>query len=189
MALLVLGLVLFLGVHSVRIFASAWRERMIARLGEKRWRGVYTLVSFAGLAAIVWGYGQARMQPTILYVPPVWGRHLVPLLLLPIFVLFASANLPGRIKGAVKHPMLTAVGLWGLSHLLANGTLADVLLFGGFAAWAILDRISVARRPAPAVAAGSAKNDVVAVVSGLAIYAVTVFFLHEWLIGVSPLPM
>lgn len=189
MALLAIGLSLFLGVHSLRIFAPAWRDRMIARIGENRWRGIYSLLAAAGLVAIVWGYAQARMQPTILYVPPVWGRHLVPLLLLPVFVLLAAANLPGRIKRAVQHPMLTAVGLWGASHLLANGTLADVMLFGGFAGWAVLDRISVARRPAPAVESGSARNDAIAVVAGLAIYAITVLWLHEWWLGVSPLPM
>ena len=189
MALLAIGLSLFLGVHSVRIFAPAFRERLIARIGEGGWRGLYSLVAAAGLVAIVWGYAQARMQPTILYVPPLWGRHLVPLLLLPVFVLLAAANLPGRIKRTVKHPMLTAVGLWGLSHLLANGTLADVMLFGGFAGWAILDRISVAGRPAPAGVPGSARNDATAVVAGLAVYAVTVLWLHEWWLGVSPLPM
>ena len=191
MIVLVLGLSIFLGVHSVRIVAPAWRERIIARIGPGPWRGLFSLAAAVGLVAIVWGYAEARMQPTVLYTPPLWGRHLVPVLLLPVFVLLAAAYLPGRIKRAVGHPMLASVALWGGAHLLANGTLADTLLFGGLVTWALADWASVRRRPATAVppTRGSARNDAIAVVVGLLVYAIVVLWLHAWWLGVAPLPM
>ena len=188
MTLLVLGLVIFLGVHSVSIVAPAWRDAQAARLGALPWKAVYTLISVIGFVLLVYGYGLARQTPVTLYVPPTWTRHLALLLLLPVFPLFLAAYLPGRIKAAAKHPMLLATKLWATAHLIANGTLADVLLFGGFLAWAVADRISVKRRAARPVpgAPASALNDVVAVVGGLAIYALFLFWLHARWIGVSP---
>jgi uncharacterized membrane protein len=189
MTLLVLGLVLFLGVHSVSIVAPGWRDGMQLRLGEAKWKGLYSLVSAAGLAAIVVGYGMARQQPVWLYLPPTWLRHVALLLLVPVFPLLLSVYLPGRIKSAARHPMLLATKLWATAHLLANGSLADVLLFGGFLAWAVADRISFktrTQRPLPAAPA-SPFNDVIAVVVGLALYAAFLFKAHAWLIGVSPL--
>ncbi|MCV0439370.1 MAG: NnrU family protein [Hydrogenophaga sp.] len=190
---LVVGLVLFLGVHSVSIVSPQGRDALARRLGEGAWKGLYTLVSFAGLALIVWGYGLAREAPVLLYTPPAGFRHLAALLLLPVFVLLLAAYLPGRIQRAAKHPMLLSVKLWALAHLLANGTLADVLLFGGFLAWAVADRISVKRRAAaglqrsaPALPGGAA-NDAIALVGGLALYAVFVFWAHAWLFGVRPM--
>jgi uncharacterized membrane protein len=187
---LVAGLLIFFGLHSIRIFAPAWRDAMVARLGAGTWKAVYSVASIVGFVMIVGGYAQARLDPVVLYVPPVWLRHVTALLMLPVFPLLLAAYLPGRIKATVKHPMLTATKAWALSHLLANGMLADVLLFGGFLAWAVLDRISVGKRPltAPQPAPGSVRNDVIAVVGGLAIYWLFVRWAHVHLFGVVPMP-
>ena len=188
MTLLILGLILFLGVHSVSIVAPGWRDAMRARLGEGPWKGLYSLISIVGFALLIVGYGAARAHPELLYVPPAWLRHVAMLLLVPVFPLLLSAYLPGRIKSAAKHPMLLAVKLWAAAHLLSNGSAADVLLFGGFLAWAVADRISMkhrVQRPLPGPAP-SPRNDVIAIVAGLAIYLVFVFGGHAWLIGVSP---
>ena len=192
MLLLILGLVVFLGIHSVSIVWAEGRNRLAQQMGEGPWKGLYSLVSLAGFALIVVGYGAAREAPVLLYTLPNGFRHLAALLMLPVFVLLLAAYLPGRIQRAAKHPMLLAVKLWALAHLLANGTLADVLLFGGFLAWAVVDRISVKKRAAkgmmrtaPALPGGKA-NDAIAVVGGLAIYVLFVVWAHAWLIGVRP---
>lgn len=187
---LVLGLVLFLGVHSVSIVAPAWRDAQVARYGEKPWKALYSLVSIAGFVLLVIGYGAARQSAIVLYTPPTWTRHLALLLMLPVFPLLLGAYLPGRIKAALKHPFLAAVKLWALAHLLANGTLADVLLFGGFLAWAVADRVSLKRRPQRPLPGAPERpmNDLIAVVAGLVLYGVFVTWLHQWLIGVAPLP-
>ena len=144
---LVAGLLLFLGAHSVRIFADDWRTRTIARSGPGRWKGVYSVISLAGFALIVWGYGLAREAPVVVFAPPVWARHLASLLTLPAFVLLAAAKGPAnRIRAAVGHPMVAGVKLWAFAHLLANGNLADVVLFGAFLAWAIADFVAARRR-------------------------------------------
>lgn len=187
MTLLILGLLIFLGVHSVSIVAPGWRDAQAARLGEMPWKGLYTLLSIVGFALLVIGYGQARQAPIVLYTPPVALRHVALLLMLPVFVLLLAAYLPGRIKAAAKHPMLLATKLWATAHLLANGNLADVLLFGGFLAWAVADRISMKRRvqrPLPGAPAGRF-NDLIAVVGGLIAYALFVKLGHAWLIGVA----
>ena len=186
MTLLVLGLVLFLGMHSVAIVAPAWRDAQAAR-NERAWKGVYAVVSLVGFVLLVYGYGLARQSPVLLYTPPAGMRHLVMLLMLPVFPLLLAVYLPGRIKTLTKHPMLVATKLWALSHLLVNGTLADVLLFGGFLAWAVVERISLKRRVARPVpgAPPSAMNDAIAVVVGLAVYGIFVWQGHAWLIGVS----
>lgn len=196
MAWLVLGLVLFLGVHSVSIVSPTGRNRLVATVGENGFKGLYSVVSAVGLALIVWGYGLARENPVVLYSLPGGFRHLAALLLLPVFVLLLAAYLPGRIQRAARHPMLLAVKLWALAHLLAQsvtgGTLADVLLFGGFLAWAVADRISIKRRTqaglvrsVPALPASGA-NDAIAVVGGLALYGLTVMWAHAALFGVRP---
>jgi len=192
MLVLVVGLVIFLGVHSVSIVAPGWRTATVARLGERPWKGLYSLASAVGLALIIVGYGMARKDPVVLYSPPVALRHLALVVMLPVFPLLFAAYLPGRIRAAAKHPFLLAVKFWALAHLFANGTLADVLLFGGFLAWAVADRISVKRRPAaqthevPAAPPGAA-NDVIALIGGLVVYAVFIFWAHRWIVGVSPL--
>lgn len=189
MSVLILGLVLFLGVHSVGIFASAWRERVVGRIGEIPWKLIYSAVSLVGLVLIVRGYGLASIEPVGLYAPPVWTRHLTLLLMVPVFPLLLATYLPGRIQTTMKHPMLLAVKIWAFAHLLANGNLADVVLFGSFLAWAVVDRISLKRRtqlPVPGAPVGKA-NDLIAVVGGLVLYGVFIGMLHAWLFGVSPL--
>jgi uncharacterized membrane protein len=190
MSLLIAGLVLFLGVHSVVIVAPSFRTRAIQRMGESAWKGLYALISLAGFVLICYGFGLARQAPVVLYSPPTWLRHLALLVMLPVFPLLIAAYLPGRIKTAAKHPMLAAVKFWAFAHLLANGSLADVLLFGGFLAWAVVDRISVKRRATPQVlrtAPPGPWNDAIAVVLGLAVYALLIEWAHVRLFGVSPL--
>jgi uncharacterized membrane protein len=190
MPLLIAGLVLFLGVHSVAIIAPSFRTRTIQRMGEGAWKGLYALISSAGFVLICYGFGLARQAPVVLYSPPTWLRHLAFLVMLPVFPLLIAAYLPGRIKTAAKHPMLAAVKFWAFAHLLANGSLADVLLFGGFLAWAVVDRISVKRRAMPQVlrtAPPGPWNDAIAVVLGLAVYALLIGWAHVRLFGVSPL--
>jgi uncharacterized membrane protein len=191
MTLLVIGLVLFLGVHSVRIVAEPWRTAMQARLGEGRWKGLYTLASAAGLTLIVVGYGAARQAPIDLWLPPLWTRHLAALLTLPAFVLITAAYVPGNaIKARLGHPMLLGTKVWALAHLLANGRLADLLLFGGFLVWAVLalraarqrDRDAAVTRPQSGAAA-----TLIAVGVGLVIWGLFAFVLHLKLIGVAPL--
>lgn len=186
MALLILGLVIFLGIHSIAIAAPDLRARAIARMGEGGWKGMYTLVSLCGFVLLVYGFGLARQSPVVLYTPPHFLRHVTFLFMLPVFPLLFAAYLPGRIKTAAKHPMLAAVKFWAFAHLLSNGTLADVLLFGGFLAWAVLDRISFKRRPPQVLRTAPPRrfNDLIAVVSGLAVYALFIGWAHRWLIGV-----
>jgi uncharacterized membrane protein len=190
MSLLIVGLVLFLGVHSVAIVSPSFRARAIQRVGEGAWKGMYALISLVGFVLICYGFGLARQAPVVLYSPPTWLRHVAFLVMLPVFPLVLAAYLPGRIKAAAKHPMLAAVKLWAFAHLLANGSLADVLLFGGFLAWAVADRISVKRRSMPQVLRTAPRgpwNDAIAVVLGLAIYALLIGWAHVRLFGVSPL--
>jgi uncharacterized membrane protein len=189
MGLLILGLALFLGGHSVSVFAAAWRERTIAHLGTRAWRGLYSLLSAAGLACIVFGFAATRRSPVVLYVPPAWLHWVAIVLMLPVFTLLLAANLPGHIQRTLRHPMLAGVKLWATAHLLANGMLADMLLFGGFLAWAVLVRISLKRRAPRPVPGALPKpwNDALAVIAGLVLYAVTVVWLHRALFGVAPL--
>src|SRR5512139_1447355 len=132
MNLLLVGLALFFGVHSVSIISDPWRNRMVARMGEWPWKALYALVSGAGFALIVWGYGLARHDPVVVYTPAGWLRPVAMVLLVPVFPLLLATYLPGRIQAAAKHPMLAATKLWAVAHLLVNGMLADVLLFGAF---------------------------------------------------------
>ena len=184
--MLVLGLAIFLGVHSIAIVAPAARDRWAAALGVAAWRGIYSAISLTGFALLIYGYGLARQAPTLVYLPPLWLRHVAKLLMLPVFPLLFATYLPGRIRSAVKHPMLVAVKTWALAHLLANGMLADVLLFGSFLAWAVADRISLKRRALRPVktAPPTRWNDLIAVAGGLAVYALTLCYLHRLLIGV-----
>ena len=189
MSTLIAGLVLFLGIHSLAIAAPGWRAAGVARLGLQGWKGLYSLIAIAGFTLIVIGYGEARAAPVWLYQPPKGLRHLALLLMLPVFPLLLAAYLPGRLRTATKHPMLLATKLWATAHLLANGALADVLVFGGFLAWAVVNRISLKRRaavaPAPAAPTGP-WNDAIAVVGGLLLYGLFVGAAHRLLMGVSP---
>ena len=190
MTALLLGLLIFLGVHSVRIVADGWRGRTIARLGPARWQGLYTLVSLAGFALIVWGYGQARAAPLLLWASPTWTRHLAALLMAVSMVLLAAAYVPGNgIKARVHHPMVLAVKVWALAHLLANNSLADLWLFGGFLVWAVLNfRASRQRDRAAGVCypAGRAGATGLTVGLGLVAWAALAFWAHGWLFGVRP---
>ena len=189
MQILVLGLVVFLGVHSIAIVAPATRDRLAARMGDGPWKGLYSLVSLAGFIFIIYGFGLARQQPVVLYTPPDWLRGVALVLMLPVFPLLFAAYLPGRIRATVKHPLLAATKAWALAHLLANGTLADVVLFGSLLVWAVADRISLKRRaprPVPVLPAKPA-NDAIAVTGGLVLYALFIYWAHAALFGVSPL--
>jgi uncharacterized membrane protein len=190
MTTLLFGLLLFLGIHSVSIVALGARERLAARLGPWPWKALYSVVAIVGFVLILRGYAAARLDPVVLYSPPTWLRHVALLLMLPALPMLFSAYLPGRIKATLKHPMLAATKLWAVAHLLSNGTLADVVLFGGFLVWAVVDRISMKRRPgtrALPAAPPSRWNDAIAVVLGLAAYAWLVMGGHLKLFGVSPL--
>jgi uncharacterized membrane protein len=190
MGALLLGVVLFLGVHSVRIVADDARRRFIAQRGEGPWKGLYSLLSAIGLVLIVWGYGQARGVPTVLWTAPQWTRPLASLLALVSFVLLAAAYVPrNAIKARLHHPMVLGVKAWALGHLLANNTLADLLLFGGFLAWSVFSyRAARARdRAAQTVyPAGATTGTVTALVAGVLVWALFAFWAHRVLIGVRP---
>ncbi len=210
MGVLIVGLVLFLGVHSVRIVAEGWRGRAIARLGAGPWKGVYSLISFAGLALIMWGYGLARQQPVVLWTPPRALSHLSALLMLAAFVLLVAAYVPGNaIARRLQHPMVLGVKVWALAHLLANGMLADAVLFGAFLVWAVLDFRSARRRPLtghretagaqpttgphPSPLPGgegvmtTGARTATAVAGSLVLWVVFASWAHGWLFGVRPL--
>jgi uncharacterized membrane protein len=190
MSLLILGLVLFLGAHSVRVFAGNWRDAQVARLGEARWKGIFTLVSLAGFGLILYGFGLARTETALLWLPPYWTRHLAALLTLPAFILLVAAYVPGsHIKAMVGHPMVAGVKIWALAHLLANGKLADVMLFSAFLAWAIVDFVSARRRDRLAgrsYAALGWSRDVAVIAIGIVAWLLFARYGHLWLIGVRP---
>ena len=190
MIVLVLGLAIFLGVHSLRIFADDWRTAQINRIGENAWKGLYSLFSLAGLVLIVWGYGMSRSAPVELWSPPVFTRHLSGLLMLLSFVLLAAAYVPGtRIRQAVGHPMVLGVKTWAFAHLIANGRLGDLVLFGTFLVWSIVLYAASRRRDRKAGTVrpkGSLSRDAIAVVVGIAAWAAFAFWLHAAVIGVRP---
>lgn len=191
MSVLILGLVIFLGSHSIRIFADEWRKARIARMGEKNWKAAYSVVSIIGLVLIVWGYGIARHEPVMLWSPPAWAPHLAGILTLAAFILFPAAHVPGNhFKALLRHPMVIAVALWALAHLLANGMLHAVLLFGAFLVWAVLDFVASRRRDRVegiTYPDGTLSRDVIPVVVGVVAWIVFAFFLHGWWIGVKPM--
>ena len=190
MALLIVGLVIFLGVHSVRIVADDWRTAQIAKRGPKTWKGIYSVLSLIGFVLIVYGYGLARQVPAVVYAPPAWLRHLGTALTIPAFILVAAAYVPGtRIKRAVGHPMVLGVKVWAVAHLLANGAVADLVLFGSILVWAVFNYAAARRRDRAAgtvYAIGPVSRDVRAVVIGLVVWAVFAFWLHGVLIGPQP---
>lgn len=190
MNILIVGLLTFLGTHSLRMVADGWRGAQIARLGEHTWKAAYSAVSLLGFGLIVWGYALARQDPVVLWWAPIWTRHLAALLTLPAFVLLVAAYVPGtHIRARIGHPMLAGVKLWALAHLIANGMLADVLLFGSFLAWSIAcfavsrrrDRLAGTRRPALGW-----QRDAIAVVVGVLAWFVFARHLHAWLFGIAP---
>jgi uncharacterized membrane protein len=193
MAYLILGLAMFFSIHIVPM-APALREQTRALLSVRVYLLVFSLVSALALILIVIGYGQVRWQAGLdpeLWAPPIWLRHVTMLLILPAMVLLVAAYVPSRIRSAVQHPMLAGVALWAFAHLLVNGDLASVILFGSFFIWAVVDAISASRRKALGPLgdrAGGLPGDVGAVLGGLAIYLIMLFWGHRWLIGVPLLP-
>ena len=191
MTLLILGLILFLGVHSTRIFADGWRTATMARIGEKPWKGLFALLSIVGFVLIVWGFSLARQQPVQLWAPPRGMRHLAALLTLVAFVLLAAAYVPrNAIKARLHHPMVLAVKVWALAHLLSNGNLAHVLLFGSFLLWAALSFRAARQRDRAAhtvYPTGTAAGTLTAVLVGAVAWAAFAFWAHGLLIGVRPI--
>lgn len=191
MIALLLGLALFLGTHSVRIFAEDFRGRQIAHRGLLQWKGLYSLVSLAGLVLIIWGYGLSREEAVVLWNPPLWTRHLAALVTLPAFVLLVAAYVPGNeFAMRLRHPMILGVKAWALAHLIANGRLGDVVLFGSFLLWAILDFRAARQRDrtgqVPAVVRATPVGTGATIVIGLGLWVAFAFWLHVHLIGVAP---
>jgi uncharacterized membrane protein len=191
LAALIIGLVLFLGGHAFTMNRAA-RGRLIARIGEGPYKGLYSLVSLAGLVLIIWGYGIYRAAGmTPVWYPPAFMRHVTFLLVLIAFVLVAATYSPSHIRSWVRHPMISAVILWSLGHILVRGDLGSILLFGAFLVWGILARISMERR-APGDARGSTaiareprwQADILVAVIGVAAYLAFMIWGHPWLIGV-----
>ncbi len=191
MAILVVGLVIFLGLHSTRIFAEGGRAQAIARLGEGPWKGVYSLLSLIGFVLIVWGFGRARGEAAELWAPPVWARHTTILLML-----FSTLLLGGyifkrsHVAFAVHHPMVWSVAIFGASHLLANGSAADLLLFGAFLVWAVADLVSSYardRRNAVVYPTPNWGATIGAIVLEIVVWVALLGGLHLWLFDVSPM--
>lgn len=191
MAILVLGLILFVGVHSIRMVAAPWRAAQIERFGPQAWRGVFAVLSLLGIALIIYGYGLARRNPVPVWAPPFWIAHVTALLTAIAFILLVAPYVRGNhFKRALGHPFLCGVALWAFAHLIANGTLNAIVLFGVFLIWALLDLRSERRRDREAgvvYPAGVVSRDVLVVVIGLIAWAVFAFLLHGPLIGVRPL--
>jgi uncharacterized membrane protein len=188
MSYLTLGIALFLSIHLTRALVPAWRDEQIARMGAKGWKGFYSVVSLLGFGLIVWGFGEARQTPVVLWQRLPGMGHLAALLMLVAFVLLAASFVPANhLKARLRHPMTLAVKLWALAHLLANNTLADALLFGSFLIWAVVVFRSARRRYEPAPTPGTAAGTALTLVIGVAAWAVTAFWMHGVLIGVRPL--
>ncbi len=189
MGLLLTGIVIFFGGHSVIIVAPDFRKSIIDRFGTNGNRAVMSLISLVGLVLIIWGYSLARHDPMVIYEPPGWIRHITLTLMLLAFIILASAIFSGWTRHYVRHPILVATLLWSVAHLLSNGKLADIVLFGSFLIWVLVDLWSVQHRQGEAVevtVSPAVRNDILAIVLGLLLYIAVVFGLHEWLIGVSP---
>ncbi|WP_050406464.1 NnrU family protein [Bradyrhizobium embrapense] len=190
---MILGLVLFLGIHVLTSLREL-RAGFVKAMGEGAYKGIYSLVSFAGLALIIWGFGQYRATGMI----PVWEdkvpaglltalRHITVALMLPAVILVVASYIRGRIYTTVKHPMLAGVKLWAFAHLLANGDLGSIILFGSFLGWAVYDRISLKRRAdagAPPIPVGGPTNDLIAIAVGVIVYLALAFAFHPVVIGV-----
>jgi uncharacterized membrane protein len=189
MLVLVLGLILFLGLHSIRIVADDWRNRQMATMGN-RYKAIYSVLAIIGLVLIIWGFGLARQHPVVIYVPPLWLRHLNGLFMLIALILFAAARVPrNHIKARFGHPQVLAVKTWSFGHLLATGMLHDLVLFVPFLVWAVVLFIASRRRDrrlGTVYPAGTVKGDVIAVVIGVVVWVLFAFWLHSLLFGVNP---
>jgi len=191
MLTLIAGLILFLGVHSVRIFADDWRTRQQQKWGAVAWRGVYAVLSLAGLVLVIYGFGLVRNEPVVVWMPPLGMRHAASLFTLMAFILLAAAYVPGNaIKARVYHPMVAGVKLWAVAHLMSNGNLGHLVLFGSFLAWAVLDFISSRKRdrrnPTASRPATKLSATVITVVVGVVGWLLFAFWLHGLLIGIKP---
>jgi uncharacterized membrane protein len=191
MTYLIIGLIVFLGVHSIRIFSEDARTRLRTQWGENVYKGIYSVISLLGFGMVVWGFGVARETPVVLWTPPIGMRHLASLLTLLAFVLLAATYIPGNaIKARVHHPMVLSVKTWALAHLLATGTAAHLLLFGSFLIWAVLSFVAARRRDRTqgvVYAAGTLQGTGLTLVVGIAAWAAFAFYLHGALIGIRPL--
>ena len=190
MALFLIGLVIFLASHSCRIFAESWRNQMIDRLGEVKWKGLYTIISLIGFIIMVIGYGQARQDTVVLWQPNVALIYIALALNLVAFIFLAGSSPSNNaIRLKLKHPMILGVKVWALAHLISNGTLINLILFGAFLIWAVLDFRSARKRPVLIAeqAQVSTKATVITIASGVILWIVFLFGLHQYLIGVSPL--
>jgi uncharacterized membrane protein len=188
MTLLILGIILFLGLHLLPTVPGL-RNRLIGRLGEKGYKALFALLSVAAFVVLVWGFARA---PVIqVWSPPSWTRWVAIVLMIPAFILLVAAYVPGQIKAKVRHPFLVAIKTWALAHLIANGDLASIVLFGSFLLYAVYDRIAVKRREGTGLITvpntGAARNDVISLVVGLLLYVAFLLWLHPLLIGTSPL--
>ncbi|WDR04822.1 NnrU family protein [Devosia rhodophyticola] len=189
MWVMIAGLVIFFAIHSVRMVAPGFRT---AQIGAQpgRWKGLYALVSLLGFALIIWGWVLFRPVAEPVYDPPIWGRHAAMALVWVAFIMVVASNInmpAGRIKHWVKHPLLLGVGLWSIAHLLANGDMASVMLFGSFLVYGTVNGVSAMGRGDPAPVVTGPRGDVVALVAGTVLYAIFVLWLHGLLFGVSPL--
>lgn len=186
---LILGLAVFFGVHSISMLTLGWRNRIAERLGRGVWQGLYSIAALLGFYLLVTGYGAARASAPVLYAAPPWSSYLAALLMLPVFTLALASVLPGRIRARARHPLLLATILWAVAHLLTNGGVADLLLFGTFLLWAVAVLVSLERRPArrKITLPASMANDAIAIVGGLALYALFIFRLHARWFAVTPL--
>ncbi len=193
MAILALGLVIFLGLHSTRIVSESGRAKAIARLGEGPWKGIYSLLSLVGFVLIVWGFAESRWDAPLLWAPPVWARHVTILLMLFSMILLAAYGFKkSHIAVAAHHPMVLSVAVFAAAHLLASGSAADLLQFGAFLVWALADLVSsYARDGRNAVVYPSPEwgATIGAIVVGVVLWGVLIGGLHLWLFGVSPLAM
>jgi uncharacterized membrane protein len=184
---MILGVVLFLGAHTLTTQRDL-RARLIASMGEGGYKAGYAVASLVGLALIVWGFAHYRtagMWPV--WSPPTALKYLNAALMLPAVILVVAAYIRGRIYTAVKHPMLAGVKLWAFGHLLANGDLGGIILFGSFLGWAVFDRISLKRRTdtgGPPIPVGGITNDLIAVAVGIVAYLALAFAFHPVVIGV-----
>ncbi len=190
MLLLISGLILFLGVHSIVIFAPNFRAKYRSK-ALLMWKIGYGLASIIGFALIVIGYSEARLSPIFVYMPPMWLKQIAMVMMLPVFVFFFAPYLPGKISSLTRHPQLMAVKLFMMAHLLANGTVADLLLFGTFLVWGVLDLIALNRLPdnnppnEPIKLKVTKLNDIILVILGITIYIAFLIFLHAQFIGVA----
>ena len=195
MSILLTGMAIFFAVHLLPLFRTA-RQSLIDKVGRSGYTGAFALISAVGLIAIIYGYGDLQIDGSanhVFWTPPVWMKHIVFLLMIPSFILIAAAYIPSRIRDKVKHPMLAAIKIWAFSHLLANGDLASIILFGAFLTYAVIDRISLKKRVAagqptlglPATRSGGLAGDIAVITIGLAAYTFMLFYGHSWLIGIA----